>query len=90
MEKEQCYRDASTNYERAWSMTREASPAIGFKLAFNYLKAERFVEAINVCHKGLLAPTLASSRPFPVLAVDESYPRIRKEILDKARGSLRP
>lgn len=26
-------------------------PWTGFKLAFNYLKAKRFVEAIEVCHK---------------------------------------
>lgn len=24
---------------------------IGFKLAFNYLKAKRYIDAINVCHK---------------------------------------
>lgn len=24
---------------------------VGYKLAFNYLKAKRFVEAIDVCHK---------------------------------------
>lgn len=31
--------------------TLQASAAVGFKLAFNYLKAKRFVEAIDVCHK---------------------------------------
>lgn len=26
-------------------------PQVGYKLAFNYLKARRFVEAIDVCHR---------------------------------------
>jgi tetratricopeptide repeat protein 21B len=76
MEKEQAYRDASDHYENAWRYENENSSSIGFKLAFNYLKAKRFVEAIDVCHK--------------VLAKDPKYPKIRKEILEKARLSLRP
>jgi len=58
-----------------WKHDGEASAAAGFKLAFNYLKAERFVEAIDVCHK--------------VIKMYPNYPRIREEILDKARESLR-
>ena len=40
------------------------------------MKAKRFVEAVGVCHK--------------VLEKHPTYPKIRKEILDKARLSLRP
>ena len=47
----------------------------GYKLAFNYLKAKRFVDAIDVSHK--------------VLSIHPDYPRIRKEILEKARSSIR-
>jgi len=49
---------------------------VGYKLAFNYLKAKRYVEAIDVCHK--------------VLTANPEYPKIRKEILAKAREALRP
>jgi tetratricopeptide repeat protein 21B len=49
---------------------------VGYKLAFNYLKAKRFVEAIEVCHQVIKA--------FP------DYPRIRKDILEKARQGLKP
>jgi tetratricopeptide repeat protein 21B len=76
MEKEQSYRDAADNYENAWKMGGESDPAVGFRLAFNYLKAKRYVEAILVCHK--------------VLAVSPHYPKIKKDILDRARNSLRP
>ncbi|KTG02430.1 hypothetical protein cypCar_00013633 [Cyprinus carpio] len=47
----------------------------GYKLAFNYLKAKRHVDAIDVRHKVL------DAHPY--------YPRIRKDILDKARAALR-
>ncbi|XP_039093106.1 tetratricopeptide repeat protein 21A isoform X1 [Hyaena hyaena] len=76
MEKEQSYKDAAANYELAWKYSHQANPAIGFKLAFNYLKDKRFVEAIEVCHN--------------VLREHPNYPQIREEILEKAQGSLRP
>nr|XP_012597615.1 tetratricopeptide repeat protein 21A isoform X6 [Microcebus murinus] len=76
MEKEQSYKDAASNYELAWKYSHQANPAIGFKLAFNYLKDKKFVEAIEVCHS--------------VLSEHPNYPKIREEILEKAQGSLRP
>ncbi|ETE72338.1 Tetratricopeptide repeat protein 21B, partial [Ophiophagus hannah] len=51
MEKEQAYRDAAINYEMAWKYGNQTNPAIGFKLAFNYLKAKRHIDAITICHK---------------------------------------
>ncbi|XP_074856704.1 tetratricopeptide repeat protein 21B isoform X2 [Carettochelys insculpta] len=75
MEKEQAYKDAAINYEMAWKYGNQTNPTIGYKLAFNYLKAKRYVEAIDICQK--------------VLKAHPNYPKIRKEILDKARASLR-
>lgn len=57
-------------------LTHPPTPQVGFKLAFNYLKARRYVEAIDVCHKVIKA--------FP------EYPKIKKEILEKARMGLKP
>ncbi|KAK2509919.1 hypothetical protein MC885_009975 [Smutsia gigantea] len=76
MEKEQAYTDAALNYEMAWRHGRQTNPAIGYKLAFNYLKAKKYVDAIDICHQ--------------VLETHPTYPKIRKDILDKARTSLRP
>ncbi|KAM6934319.1 tetratricopeptide repeat protein 21B [Xenentodon cancila] len=75
MEKEQAFRDAALKYELAWKYGNRTNPTIGYKLAFNYLKAKRHVDAIDVCHK--------------VLAANPNYPKMRKEILDKARAALR-
>eukprot|EP00794_Sanderia_malayensis_P003381 gene3381-3871_t len=75
MEKEQSYKDAAFNYENAWKNSNESNPAIGYRLAFNYLKAKRFVDAIDVCHK--------------VLDKHPNYPKIKKDILDKARNGIR-
>uniref|UniRef100_A0A671XG33 Tetratricopeptide repeat domain 21B n=1 Tax=Sparus aurata TaxID=8175 RepID=A0A671XG33_SPAAU len=75
MEKEQAFRDAALKYEMAWKYGNRTNPTIGYKLAFNYLKAKRHVDAIDVCHK--------------VLAAHPNYPRMRKDILDKARAALR-
>ncbi|KAM4859500.1 tetratricopeptide repeat protein 21B [Thomomys bottae] len=76
MEKEQAYSDAAFNYEMAWKHSNQTNPAVGYKLAFNYLKAKRYVDSIDICHQ--------------VLKAHPAYPKIRKEILDKARSSLRP
>ncbi|XP_015214562.1 tetratricopeptide repeat protein 21B isoform X1 [Lepisosteus oculatus] len=75
MEKEQSYRDAALNYEMAWKYGNQTNPTIGYKLAFNYLKAKRYVDAIDICHK--------------VLDAHPNYPKMRKDILDKARAALR-
>ncbi|KAM9344194.1 tetratricopeptide repeat protein 21B isoform 2-T2 [Pholidichthys leucotaenia] len=76
MEKEQSFCDAALDYEKAWKFGNQTNPTIGYKLAFNYLKAKRHIDAIDVCHK--------------VLAAHPNYPRIQKDILDKARAALRP
>nr|XP_023398640.1 tetratricopeptide repeat protein 21B isoform X2 [Loxodonta africana] len=76
MEKEQAYSDAALNYEMAWKHGNQTNPAVGYKLAFNYLKGKKYVDAIDVCHQ--------------VLEAHPTYPKIRKDILDKARASLRP
>lgn len=53
----------------------QANPAIGYKLAFNYMKGKSYADAIDTCHI--------------VLKINPDYPRIRKEILEKARNNLR-
>uniref|UniRef100_A0A6U5AVN5 Uncharacterized protein n=1 Tax=Hemiselmis andersenii TaxID=464988 RepID=A0A6U5AVN5_HEMAN len=75
-EKEASYADAAQVYEMAWQFDNKRNPSVGFKLAFNYLKAKRFVEAINICTE--------------VLKVQPNFPKIKTEILNKARASLRP
>ena len=50
-------------------------PSLGYRLAFNYLKARRLVEAIDVCHT--------------VLEKHPQYPKIHRDILDKARLAIR-
>merc|ERR1712196_454530 len=71
MEMEHSYRDAADYYENAWKYDSEASAPVGYKLAFNYLKAKENLKAIDVCHKVL--------KRYP------HYPRIRSEILEKAQ-----
>ncbi|XP_020661983.3 tetratricopeptide repeat protein 21A [Pogona vitticeps] len=75
-EKENSYKDAASNYELAWKYSNQANPAIGFKLAFNYMKDKRYVEAIDVCHD--------------VLKACPDYPKIREEILGKAQAAIKP
>ncbi|OLQ02858.1 Tetratricopeptide repeat protein 21B [Symbiodinium microadriaticum] len=70
-EKEQAYKDAASHYEKAWEFCNEASPAVGYRLAFNYLKAKsflaaRYVPAINICQS--------------VLKISENYPKIKKAL----------
>lgn len=76
MEREQSYANAAENYENAWKHDNEAVSRVGYKLAFNLLKCKDYVRAIDVCHK--------------VLAVDNEYPKIRQEVLEKAWQGLRP
>ncbi|XP_046391461.1 tetratricopeptide repeat protein 21B-like [Ischnura elegans] len=75
MEKAQSYNDAAASYESAWKMGMKVNLPVGYKLAQCHMKAKRYAEAIDVCHEVL--------KNFP----NES--RLRKEILEKCRLSLR-
>lgn len=75
MEKEQSYKDAAHYYEMTWKQGNYSNPTIGYKLAFNYMKAKRYVDAIDVS--------------LAVLAKYPNYPKIRKDILEKSRSNLR-
>ena len=42
--------NAAEFYENAWTYGNGTDPVIGFKLAFNFYKAGKYVEAIDICH----------------------------------------
>ncbi|CAI2348333.1 unnamed protein product [Caenorhabditis sp. 36 PRJEB53466] len=74
-EKEQKYVEAYKQYEKAFLATREKSPLFGYKLAFCYLKSKKLFMCIETCQK--------------VLDENPHYPKIKKEIMDKARSLIR-
>lgn len=74
-EKEQMYKESAVAYESAWKFGGKTNPTIGYKLAYSLLKCKRHAEAIDVCQQ--------------VLRVHPDYPRIKKDILDKALTNLR-
>ncbi|KAF8572456.1 hypothetical protein P879_02170 [Paragonimus westermani] len=49
MEKDQNFLEAARNYELAWVHSNKQNPAVGYKLAYNYLKVRQLIEAIEVC-----------------------------------------
>ncbi|CAF0765805.1 unnamed protein product [Brachionus calyciflorus] len=75
MEREAAYKDASENYFKAWIYGNKNQPNVGYKLAFNYLKDKKYIEAIDISHYVI--------EKFP------DFPKIRKDILEKARQSYR-
>jgi tetratricopeptide repeat protein 21B len=74
-EKEKAYVDAADHYAVAWKMSNKKNGGVGFRLAFNYLKADRYVDAIDVGKD--------------ILKVYPSFPKVQTEIIDKARGMIR-
>lgn len=74
-EREQKYAVAAEQYERCWRLGGCMDAAIGFKLGFSYMKAKRFMDAIDVANCVLTK--------FP------DYPKIKTEILDRSRFALR-
>ena len=65
----------SSSSSSSSSATARAQPALGYKLAFQYMKCKQYADAIDVCHQ--------------VLAAHPNYPRIRKDILEKSRNNIR-
>lgn len=75
MERQSDHRQAAEYYRQAWLLGSECDLALGFKVALNLYKDRQFVESIDTCHR--------------VLQVDNHYPKIRREILEKAWQFLR-
>ncbi len=74
-EKEQSYANAAECYEIAFDMTSRKSASIGYRLAYNYSKAKRFVDSLEICRQ--------------VLEVHPNYKAIRTDIMDKAILAVR-
>ena len=74
-EKERAYVDASTHYEKAFEMSSRKNSAVGFRLAFNYLKAERLIDCIDIAKE--------------VLKVAPNFPNVQEELINKARVLIR-
>ena len=68
--------EAARSYESSWRFSFESNPAVGYRLAKNYLKMKMFVHSIDVCKK--------------VIKDHPDFPKIRQKILNKARISIKP
>lgn len=74
-EKEQNYKNAAQNYDNAWSFGGKSDLSVGYKLAHAYLKLKKYPECIVVCRH--------------ILKAHPDYPKLKKEILEKAKTNLR-
>jgi len=74
-EKEKAYVNAAEHYSKAWIMSNKKNGQVGFRLSFNYLKANRFVDAIDVGKD--------------ILKVYPTFPKVQSDIIDKSRGMIR-
>ena len=52
MEKEQAFDDAVKYYESAWLLSK-GSPSVAYRLAYNYMKANKYQDAILMCQAAL-------------------------------------
>ncbi|KAK9499031.1 hypothetical protein O3M35_003547 [Rhynocoris fuscipes] len=73
--KENNYQKAVEHYRQAWRLSGESDPSLGYKLGYTQLKNKQYADAISTCQR--------------VLQLHPDYPKIRKEILDKALPRLR-
>lgn len=74
-EKEKAYVDAADHYHKAWEMSNRKSAGVGFRLAFNYLKADRYIDAIDVGKE--------------IIKVYPAMDSVKNEIIGKAREKIR-
>jgi len=75
LEREGAYKDAAEHYSKTWELMHQTAPA-GFRLAFNHLKAEQYVEAMQVAYQ--------------VLDLFPDYDAIRTDVLEEAWARVRP
>lgn len=74
-EKEKQFHEAAMHYERAWQMSNKRNATVAFRLAFNYMKANRYIDAIDVGKD--------------ILKVYPDYPKVQSDIIAKARSMIK-
>lgn len=74
-EKEQNYKEAATRYAQAWKYGGRSKFAVGYKLAYCCLKSKAYADAIEACNQ--------------VIKLNPDFPRLKKDILEKAIANLR-
>lgn len=74
-EKEALPKAAVVHYDLAWRFSGKSKSSIGYRLAYNYMKAKRFPDAIDICQQ--------------VLKLNPEFMAIKKDILDKCRNNLK-
>jgi tetratricopeptide repeat protein 21B len=74
-EKERDHVAAAKFYQTAFKMSNNKNASVGFRLAFNYMKAQRYTDTIDVGKQ--------------ILKVYPDVPRLKDDILAKARLNIR-
>ncbi|EAX97552.1 TPR Domain containing protein [Trichomonas vaginalis G3] len=75
-EKKKLHEEAAAALSTAWELTSKTDCYIGYKLAYNYMKAQQPVEAIKVARV--------------VLKIHQNYPKIKEQILIPCCAQIRP
>lgn len=75
LEKDQQYREAAQRYSHVWKYKSKVKLAVGYKLAYCYMKAKMYADSIDVCNE--------------LLANNPDFPRVKKDILEKCINHLR-
>ena len=74
-EKERDHVVAAKHYQTAFRLSNNKNAGVGFRLAFNYLKAQRYTDTLDVGKQ--------------ILKVIPDYPRLKDDLLLKARQQVR-
>ncbi|XP_065218694.1 tetratricopeptide repeat protein 21B-like [Planococcus citri] len=74
-EKDQKYGDAASHYVKAWKLSSQSDPVLGYRLGTYFIKVKKYAEAIATCQ------TVFKTTP--------NHSKLRKEIYEKAVSLLR-
>lgn len=74
-EKEKAYDAAAAHYQAAFKMSNKTNAGVGFRLAFNYLKAQKYTDTVEVGRQ--------------ILSVYPEFPKVKADLINKARSLIR-
>lgn len=74
-EKEKDHITAAQHYQVAFEMSNKKNPSVGYRLAFNYMKAHRFTDTIDIGRQ--------------ILKLYPDFPQIKNDLMQKARQHIR-
>lgn len=87
-ERQENFENAAKFYNHAWDISEKRDCQIGYRIASLQLKGQNWIKSISIAKQVFLSYKI-NSYSFQVLSINAQFPKIKEEIIKKARTMIK-